>query len=73
MDKQDSDNLVAAIREAGRIRRGEAQASRVFPASGRVYPGRHTPPGQARRLAGAVATLRLSERRRQNGRPEEAL
>jgi putative transcriptional regulator len=29
MKKQDFDNLVASIREAGRIRRGEAAASRV--------------------------------------------
>jgi putative transcriptional regulator len=29
MKKQDFDNLVASIREAGRIRRGEARPSRV--------------------------------------------
>jgi hypothetical protein len=51
MKEKDFDNLVASIREAGRIRRGEAQASRVILASGRVNPGRHVPPGQARRLA----------------------
>lgn len=79
MKKQDFENLVASIREAGRIRRGEAKASRVTEFSPVDVKAIRERLGQsqaefARMIGVSVATLRNWEqgRRRPEG-PARAL
>lgn len=79
MKKKDFDNLVASIREAGRIRRGEAEASRVTeftPVDVKAIRRQlgKSQAGFARMIGVSVATLRNWEqgRRRPEG-PARAL
>ena len=79
MKKQDFDNLVASIREAGRIRRGEAPPSRVTefgPLDVKAIRGRlgKSQAEFARMIGVSVATLQNWEqgRRRPEG-PARAL
>jgi putative transcriptional regulator len=79
MKRKDFDNLVASIEEAGRIRRGEAEASRVaeFPPVDVKAIRRRLKKSQAefaRMIGVSVATLRNWEqgRRRPEG-PARAL
>lgn len=69
MKKQDFDNLVASIREAGRIRRGEAEPGRVteFPPVDVKAIRRRLRKSQAefaRMIGVSVATLRNWEQGR---------
>ena len=76
MKKQDFDNLVASIQEAGRIRRGEIEPSRVAefaPVDVKAIRRRlkKSQAEFAQMIGVSVATLRNWEQGRQ--RPEEAL
>lgn len=80
MKKKDSDNLVNNIRQAGRIRRGEAKPSRVSEfaavdiAATRARLRRKSQAEFARMIAVSVATLQNWEQgRRQPQGPARAL
>jgi putative transcriptional regulator len=78
MRKQDFDNLVESVRQAGRIRRGEAEASRVteFAAVDVKAVRRRLRKSQAefaRMIGVSVATLRNWEQGRRPEGPARAL